>query len=214
MITVVSGLPRSGTSLMMQMLVAGGLPPLTDGIRSADTDNPRGYYEWERIKTIPQNAAVIGEAEGKVVKVISTLLMHLPAQWELPSKRFDPSDPDSVGATPPSGGGSPCRGYKVVFMRRPLAEVVKSQAEMIKRLQTAGPALPPAAMQMALEAHRKQVVAWVERQPHISVYWADYHEILKSPTEQAVKIQQFIGISLKLDAMVAQVDPTLHRQRV
>jgi hypothetical protein len=77
MIIIVSGVPRSGTSLMMQMLAAGGLPVLTDGVRQADHDNPRGYYEWERVKTLPQDPACIGETEGKAVKVISSLPLCL-----------------------------------------------------------------------------------------------------------------------------------------
>ena len=96
MITIVSGLPRSGTSLMMQMLAAGGLPILSDGERKADTDNPRGYLEWERIKQLPKEPALIAEAEGKVVKVISQLLLSLPDGHE----------------------------YRVVFMQRPLPEVL------------------------------------------------------------------------------------------
>src|SRR5713101_6438933 len=78
-IVIVSGVPRSGTSLMMQMLAAGGMPVLSDGLRQADPDNPRGYYEWEKIKCLPQEPALIGEAEGKAVKVISSLLFALPA---------------------------------------------------------------------------------------------------------------------------------------
>ena len=94
MITVVSGLPRSGTSLMMQMLAAGGLPPLTDGVREPDIDNPRGYYEWEPIKQLPSNPGVIAKAEAKAVKVVSSLLMHLPQNLE----------------------------YRIVFLRRPLPQ--------------------------------------------------------------------------------------------
>src|SRR5215471_15363953 len=82
MITIVSGLPRSGTSLMMQMLVAGGMTALSDGERKADTDNPRGYLEWERIKQLPNDPACIAEAEGKVAKVISRLLLSLPSGHE------------------------------------------------------------------------------------------------------------------------------------
>lgn len=78
MITIVSGLPRSGTSLMMQMLAAGGMPALSDGERKADTDNPKGYLEWERVKQLPKNPGLIAEAEGKVVKVISQLILSLP----------------------------------------------------------------------------------------------------------------------------------------
>jgi len=92
MITIVSGLPRSGTSLMMRMLVAGGMTPASDGERTADADNPRGYLEWERIKQLPTDPGCIVEAEGKVVKVISRLLLSLPADHE----------------------------YRVIFMQRPL----------------------------------------------------------------------------------------------
>ena len=92
MITIVSGLPRSGTSLMRQMLVAGGMVPLSDGERAADTHNPRGYLEWERIKTLPNDPGCIAEAEGKAVKVISRIMMALP----------------------------PGHQYRVIFMQRPL----------------------------------------------------------------------------------------------
>src|ERR1017187_10372834 len=105
MITIVSGLPRSGTSLMMQMLVAGGMNALSDGERQADTDNPRGYLEWERIKQLPNDPACIAEGEGKVVKVISRLLLSLPASHE----------------------------YRIIFMLRPLPEVLASQDEMLRR---------------------------------------------------------------------------------
>jgi hypothetical protein len=114
MVTIVSGLPRSGTSLMMQMLAAGGMPILSDGERQADVDNPRGYYEWERIKLLPKQPDCIAEAEGKVVKVISQLLFVLPDG----------------------------RDYRIVFMQRPLPEVVASQAEMIRRRGTSGAPLP------------------------------------------------------------------------
>src|SRR5207249_3200324 len=112
MITIVSGLPRSGTSLMMQMLAAGGIPVLSDGERRADTDNPRGYLEWERIKQLPKDPGCIAEAEGKVVKVISQLLFSLPAGHE----------------------------YRIIFMQRPLPEVLKSQEEMLHRRGTFDPA--------------------------------------------------------------------------
>ena len=108
MITIVSGLPRSGTSLMMQMLVAGGISPLSDGERKADTDNPRGYLEWERIKQLPDDPGLISEGEGKVVKVISRLLLALPSGHE----------------------------YRVIFMQRPLPEVLASQDAMMRRRGT------------------------------------------------------------------------------
>src|ERR1700689_3295526 len=134
-ITIVSGLPRSGTSLMMQMLAAGGVPVLTDGQRTADDDNPRGYYEWERIKQLPQDPGCIAEAEGKAVKVISQLLFSLPAG----------------------------RDYRIVFMERPLAEVVALQAEMIRRRGSAAPAVTPAILLQALQAHLNQVNVWLKQ---------------------------------------------------
>src|ERR1700690_2105232 len=111
MITIVSGLPRSGTSLMMQMLAAGGMDVLADGERKADTDNPKGYLEWERIKRLPKEPGLIAEAEGKVVKVISQLILSLPDGHE----------------------------YRIVFMQRPMPEVLKSQEEMLKRRGTYEP---------------------------------------------------------------------------
>jgi hypothetical protein len=116
-ITIVSGLPRSGTSLMMQMLAAGGMQVITDGERTADPDNPRGYYEWGRIKRLQQEPQCLVEAEGKAVKFISQLLLALPSD----------------------------RDYRIIFMQRPLAEVVASQAEMIRRRGTTGAAVGEAA---------------------------------------------------------------------
>jgi hypothetical protein len=137
MITIVSGVPRSGTSLMMQMLAAGGLVPLTDGQRAADGSNPRGYFEWERARSLPREPDTISQAEGKVVKVISALLPSLPGTYS----------------------------YKVIFMERALAEVAASQTAMIDKLGTQGAALAPGAMERALEAHLKQVKASLAARP-------------------------------------------------
>jgi hypothetical protein len=184
-ITVVSGLPRSGTSLMMQMLAAGGLPALSDGERQADTDNPRGYFEWERIKLLPQQPDCIIEAEGKVVKVISQLLFALPAGRE----------------------------YRIIFMQRPLAEVVASQAEMIRRRGTTGAALPPAALIAGLGAHLNQVNAWLKDKSNISVHRVEHRDVLREPLRTAESIQQFLNSPLDVVAMSQQVDPSLYRQR-
>lgn len=185
MITIVSGLPRSGTSLLMQMLEAGGMPVLTDGRRSADEDNPRGYYEWERIRSLPQDAGCIAEAEGKAVKVISQLLFALPNN----------------------------RDYSIMFMQRPLAEVVASQAKMISRRGTMGATLGEADLIEALQAHLNQVSAWLDRQPRLNVCRIDYHELLHQPQETAEAIQRFLGQPLNTEAMAQQVDSSLYRQR-
>jgi len=184
-ITVVSGLPRSGTSLMMQMLAAGGMPVLTDGERQPDADNLRGYFEWERIKLLPQQPDCIAEAEGKVVKVISQLLFALPA----------------------------IREYRIIFMQRPLAEVVASQTEMIRRRGTTGAALPPAALIVGLGAHLNQVNAWLKDKPNISVHRVEHQDVLHEPLRTAESIQQFLDCPLDVVAMSRQVDTSLYRQR-
>ena len=184
MITIVSGLPRSGTSLMMQMLAAGGMQVLTDGERTADPDNPRGYYEWERIKRLPQEPQGIVEAEGKVVKVISQLVLALPSD----------------------------RDYRIIFMQRPLAELVASQAEMIRRRGTTGAAVAEAALIAALQAHLNQVSAWLDRLSGAKVYRIDYHAVLHQPREAAQAIQRFLDLALDTEAMVRQVDLSLYRQ--
>jgi hypothetical protein len=184
-ITIVSGLPRSGTSLMMQMLAAGGMLALADDERQADVDNPRGYFEWERIKLLPKQPDCIQEAEGKVVKVISQLLFALP-------------------------GG---RDYRIVFMQRPLAEVVASEAEMIRRRGTTGAALTPAALIAGLGAHLNQVNAWLGDRANISVHRVEHHDVLSEPLRVSESIQQFLNLPLDVVAMSRQIDTSLYRQR-
>jgi hypothetical protein len=185
MITIVSGLPRSGTSLMMQMLVAGGMSPLSDGERVADADNPRGYLEWERIKQLPNDPGCIGEAEGKVVKAISKLLLALPAGHE----------------------------YRVVFMQRPLPEVLASQDRMLKRRGTCRDGVNPAVITAAFEKHLREVNTWFENRPYAKVFRVPYHEVLQQPEDTAGKIVGFLGIKLDIEKMVHEVDPELYRNR-
>jgi hypothetical protein len=185
MIIVVSGVPRSGTSLMMQMLDAGGVPMLTDGLREADEDNPRGYHEWEPAKCLPREPGRICEAEGKAVKVISSLLGALP---------YD-------------------HNYRVIFMRRPLTEVLASQAEMIRRRGTVGAPLAAAALTTALEAHLKHVTAWLSTRSLIEVCWVDYHRLLEEPLAEAERVSGFLQLRLDTRAMAQRVDRSLHRHR-
>jgi hypothetical protein len=184
-ITIVSGLPRSGTSLTMQMLAAGGVPILSDGGRVADTDNPRGYCEWERIKQLPQEPSCINEAEGKAVKVISQLLFAVP-----------------VGRT-----------YRIIFMERPLPEVVASQAEMIRRRGTSGATVPEAALIAGLRAHLNQVNAWLAQRSEILVRRQPYHDVLRDPAGASQSIRTFLDRELDIAAMTKQVDPSLYRNR-
>lgn len=185
MITIVSGLPRSGTSLMMQMLVAGGMSALSDGERAADKDNPRGYIEWERIKTLPKDPACIAEAEGKVVKVISRLLLSLPPRHE----------------------------YRVIFMQRPLPEVLASQDEMLKRRGTYKEGADPAIIAGAFEKHLREVYAWLDGKSYVQAMRIPYHDVLSKPKEIAEQLAQFLGTALDVDAMAQQVDASLYRNR-
>jgi hypothetical protein len=185
MITIVSGLPRSGTSLMMQMLVAGGMTALTDGERQADTDNPRGYLEWERIKTLPNDPGCIAEAEGKVVKVISRLLLSLPADHE----------------------------YRVIFMQRPLPEVLASQDAMMRRRGTYKNNPNPGAIVDAFAKHLREVYAWLGTKPHVRALDVGYHDVLNQPEQISGKLAEFLGIPLETTAMIQQVDQSLYRNR-
>ncbi len=185
MITIVSGLPRSGTSLMMQMLVAGGMSPLSDGERVADADNPRGYLEWERIKTLPKDPGCIAEGEGKVVKVISRLLLSLPGDHE----------------------------YRVIFMQRPLPEVLASQEQMMKRRGTYKEGGNPAVMAAAFEKHLREVHAWMDSKPYVKAFRIPYHDVLNSPKEITQQLSEFVGVPLNVEAMIQQVDASLYRNR-
>jgi hypothetical protein len=170
---------------MMQMLAAGGMLVLTDGERKADNDNPRGYYEWEQIKQLPQHPEYIDQAEGRVVKCISQLLFALPAG----------------------------RSYQVIFMERPLLEVLASQAEMIRRRGSTGSTVADSALLKAFETHLKQVEAWFKSKPNVTVRRVPYHEVLRDPLGTSQKLQQFVGMPLDVNAMAAEVTPSLYRQR-
>jgi hypothetical protein len=185
MISIVSGLPRSGTSLMMQMLSAGGMPVLSDGEREADVDNPRGYLEWERVKQLPKEPSCIAEAEGKVVKVISQLLMSLPTNHE----------------------------YRIIFMHRPLSEVLASQEQMLRNRGNSDQDGENSIIK-AFQDHLFEVNAWLNRKPHLKVFRVHYHKVLSEPREVSEKVSQFLETSLNVDAMAQQVDQTLYRQRV
>jgi LPS sulfotransferase NodH len=185
MITIVSGLPRSGTSLMMQMLAAGGMPILSDGERRADVDNPRGYLEWERIKQLPKEPNCIAEAEGKAVKVISQLLLSLPQEHE----------------------------YRVIFMQRPLPEVMASQDEMLRRRGTYDAGVDTNIVTRAFRDHLYDVHTWMNTQKNIAVLRLPYHDVLRDPKATADKVAQFLGVPLNTEAMTRQVDGTLYRQR-
>jgi hypothetical protein len=185
-VTVVSGLPRSGTSMMMKILESGGIPPLTDGLRTADEDNPRGYYELERVKQLPRgDTAWLPEARGKVVKIISALLEHLP----------------------------PTEEYRVVFMRRRMEEVLASQHEMLKRRGERTDAVDDAVIAAHFDKHVKRVEAWLASRPNVRCLYVDYAEVVAGAPAQVARIDEFLGGGLDTARMAAAIDDSLYRQR-
>jgi hypothetical protein len=182
-IVVVSGLPRSGTSLMMQLLHAGGIEALTDNVRTADTDNPRGYFEFERVKKVREDAAWLPEARGKVVKMVSQLLLDLP----------------------------PTERYRVVFMDRDLTEVLASQEKMLQRLGR--PAAPRDEMTRAFTLHLNRVHRWLAAQPHFAVLRIQYADVVAHPAEEVARLNSFLGGCLNEESARAAVDPSLYRNK-
>ena len=185
-ITIVSGLPRSGTSMMMQMLEAGGVPILTDGKRKADTDNPKGYYEYEKAKHLRTDRSWLPEADGQVVKIVAQLLAYLPPR---PHQ------------------------FKVIFMQRHLDEVLASQDIMLKHKNRPGAKLPQDKLKASFIAQVRQIKQILGRSGVIVTHYVNYHEVLKEPYRIAEQIQLFLDLDLNLDAMVAAVEPNLHRQK-
>lgn len=184
-ITIVSGLPRSGTSMMMKMLEAGGMPVLTDHLRAADADNPQGYYEFERVKQIARDQSWLPEARGKAVKIISELLKHLPPDYD----------------------------YKVIFMQRQIEETLASQRQMlIRRGETANRADDKRLAEL-FRRHLVWLDSRLKKQANTDLVYVDYGAVIANPAEQARKINQFLHHRLDVEAMAGMVDPALYRQR-
>jgi len=186
-IVVVSGLPRSGTSLMMQMLSAGGLPVLTDGERTPDPDNPRGYLELERVKQLKSDTSWLTSAGGHAVKIIHLLLQDLP----------------------------PTHQYDVLFMERDIGEVLRSQAAMLARSGRTGAPLPPERLAAVYRAQLATVRQWLAERPCFRVHSVGYAELVANPEDSVRAIRNFLraGSSLDGEAMRAAVDPSLYRNR-
>jgi len=185
-IIVVSGLPRSGTSMMMKMLEAAGLPIMTDAVRQADEDNPKGYFEYERVKDLEkeQDKAWVREARGKVLKVISFLLKDLP--------------PDNF--------------YRVVFVRRDVDEVVASQNKMIRNRGEENRVEDEEAKRL-FQRHLLQVKMLVSRSPNFEMLEVDHQEAIRDARAVAEKVNAFLGGGFDVARMAAAVDRTLYRNR-
>lgn len=185
-IVVVSGLPRSGTSMTMKMLAAGGLEVMSDGIRTADEDNPKGYFEEERVKDLHEmeDKSWLRSGRGKGIKIISFLLKHLPQD----------------------------NNYKILFMRRHFDEVLASQAKMLDRRGEASES-DDDQMRQLYENHLWQVGYLLKRAPHLEALDLPYTEVLANPRAQAERIRDFLGLELDIENMAGVVDKSLYRNR-
>lgn len=185
-ILVVSGLPRSGTSMMMKMLEAGGVPVVTDKLRIADQNNPNGYYELERVKQLKDgDFSWLEDARGKVVKIITALITHLPASYT----------------------------YKVIFMQRDLLEVLASQRKMLGRLGKPEDKVDDEQMAKIYQGHLRNVEAWLRRQSNIELLYTNYNEMIKDPAEPVQRVNQFLGGVLDTQAMLSVINKDLYRER-
>lgn len=185
MITVVSGLPRSGTSLMMQMIKAGGMPVLSDDSRKPDDNNPRGYYEYSRVKSLPDDVSWLREAEGKAIKVIADTLFDLPTDLK----------------------------YNVVFMMRNLNEVIDSQHAVLESMGRAGAPVTDAELKRAFEKHLEDVRGWLDHNDAFNTLYVDHHTLIADPVTEAERVNAFLGGSLDSAKMTRVVDQDLYHAR-
>jgi sulfotransferase family protein len=183
---IVSGLPRSGTSMMMRMLSEGGLPILTDELRRADDDNPNGYFELEVVRQLKEgNLMWLKEANGKCVKVISSLLEYLPPEYH----------------------------YKIIFMERDPRETLVSQKKMLDhRGET--PKISDQEMEQQFQKHLAAMKPWLIRQPNMQVLYVNYNALMAEPASACERIVQFLGVTLNRSQMMSVPNKQLYRNRV
>jgi len=184
-ITIVSGLPRSGTSMMMQMLSAGGLDILTDNLRMEDENNPKGYWEYQKVKSLATDNSWIHEGQNKVLKVIVQLLQYLPANYQ----------------------------YKVIFMEREMEEVIQSQQIMLGKKADVEKKIYPAALAETFKKQLEKTQSWINTNPQFTVMYVSYAETISNPSEMAENISLFLESDLNTKAMTAVIDSTLYRNR-
>ena len=184
-VTVVSGAPRSGTSMMMRMLESGGIAPLTDGVRKADRDNPHGYFEYEPVKRTKLDSSWLAGAGGRAVKMVHVLLRDLPAD----------------------------KCYRVILMRRDLTEMIASQRLMLERLGREAGKLSDERMAEIFAAQLDETERWLRGQAAFSCLAMDYNALVANPRPHVQRLMEFLGGALDEDAMAAVVDPSLWRNR-
>ena len=185
-VILVSGLPRTGTSMMMKAIHAGGIESIVDNIRKADEDNPKGYYEFEPVKKTKEDASWLNDALGKVVKMVYRLLYDLPAEFQ----------------------------YRVVFMRRDIKEVLASQNKMLERSGKSSGGISDEQMEALFAAELAKCEKWLAEQPNFSVLSVVHRDMINDAATQVQKINDFLDGGLDTEAMASTVDPALYRNRI
>lgn len=185
-IIIVSGLPRTGTSMMMKMLEKGGIEVVTDGVREANVDNPKGYYEYEKVKKIKEDSGWLSGIKGKAVKMVSKLLLDLPEDYQ----------------------------YKIIFMERNIKEVLISQRKMLKRLNKPKPEVDDATMGQYYKKHLIEVKNWLESEKNIDYLSVSYNEVVEYPLRKSQKINDFLNGRLNIEKMASVIDKNLYRNKV
>lgn len=193
-VTVVSGLPRSGTSLMMQILEAAGLPILTDNKRQADESNKKGYYEHEKVGGLlsHQDRSWLSEARGKGIKIVAPLLSGVP--YRLPDS---PSCQDAKPVT-----------YRVLYMERPMDQILSSQKAFLERLGKGSDSQADVAK--AYRQQERRAKNWCST-PNVHAMSVPYETLVHSPEDVLPGIARFLGTEENLPDMQACIDPSLHR---
>lgn len=184
-VIIVSGLPRSGTSMMMKMLKSVGIPVLEDGIRKPDENNPNGYFEYELVKKLKQDDKWLDDAKGFAVKIVATLLQYLP-------KRIH---------------------YKIIFMERDINEIISSQRKMLSRMKNEENAQDDSTMSKIYTQHLEKVKLYANKNKNMDVLYISYNEMLINPYKEGKKISTFFGSCLNVSEMISAVDKDLYREK-
>ena len=184
-ILIVSGLPRSGTSMMMQMMVAGGIEPFTDGKRIADENNKKGYFEHEAVKGILKNHDFLEEVNNKVIKIVANLLVALPNKYR----------------------------YKIIVMERKIEEILSSQHKMLVQQGKISPGTYPILLAQNYRTVIEKVKNTIHYRPNVGVLFVEHKEVIDNPILQASRIQDFLGKKLNIQAMASVVDSSLYREK-
>jgi hypothetical protein len=172
--------------MMMKILESAGIPPLTDGLRVADEDNPKGYYEYEQVKNLVEgDTAWLSEAHGKAVKIISALLPYLPLNHQ----------------------------YRIVFMQRKIGEILSSQHKMLINRGVAPNSVCDSDMAASYLRHVKKTELWLKNTAGVQYINIDYNLMLSAPESHLLQLNRFFGGKLDMESMLAGIDPMLYRNR-